>query len=587
MKKTLLFIYFLFFQYAFCQQSWTLIQAGEDIYNGQLQGTEWPGRWDIESLDMKAVPAGFVSCGYYNDQIFDSTDGNTYDLSNKYGAYLVKYNNEGVLQWLVRTEKAASSERDVIMSIATDSQNNIYIIGHSEGKLYDSTGSAQQIASPAFLMKFNVNGEFLWKMHVFGLDAKRVAVDKEDNVVVCGSIWMKDTQMFFNDQYVGTFSNITDDNVNYYVAKYTSDGLPLWDAGIFIKSVTDQFVDGITFDGDNNVYVRGVYEMNLKVYDADEENYIQRDWSEYYRGSMFLAKYTPDGDAQWVVNSDYTKLSKIITELDGSHYITGTNTVYNGEGEHVMMNADGTTISQNTYGPFFFAKINPDGTWGWLTGSTGTTRGYAVEMLKFDDKISIMGSLSNWDDNPMEGIIHGIDNSIDGIIDTEDAFIATYAMDGSLFSVSQSGNIRDRYAASDTSGFLRDDDGFFYVQRNMTGFLDNQPKEFYGQMIAPAIGNDATITKFKETDVLGISKFNANKAELIPNPTDEDFVINLKEAYNEGTLIITDISGKIIFEKNYTNAEIISAKIMGAEGMYFAKLITNRGKVFNFKVLKK
>lgn len=585
MQRTLLFICFLFFQYTFCQ-SWTLIQAGEDIYNGQLQGTEWPGRWDIESLDMKPVEGGFVSCGYYNDQIFDSTDGNTYDLSNKYGAYLVKYNNEGVLQWLVRTEKATSSERDVIMSIAIDSQNNIYIVGHSEGKLYDSTGNVQQIASPAFLMKFNENGEFLWKMHVFGLDAKRVAVDKEDNIVVCGSIWTKDTSMFFNDQYVGEFSNITDSDVNYYIAKYKNDGSPLWDAGIFIKSVNDQFVEGITFDDNNNVYVHGVYEMDLKIYDADETNYIQRDWSGYYGGSMFLAKYTPDGDAQWIVNSNDSKLTKIITNGDGSHFITGNNSVSDGQGSQLMMHADETAITQNIYGPFYFAKINTDGTWAWLTGSTGTGYGYGVEMLKYDNKVSVFGNLNYFGGNA-EGKLHSVDVDIEVNINTSDAFIATYDMDGNLVNVSMSGHIGDDYAASGTSGFIRDEEGFFYIQRNMMGFMDNQPKEFYGQMIAPAIGNDATITKFKETDVLGISKVSVNTGQLTPNPTDEDFVINLESTYVLANLIITDISGKIIFEKNYTNDEIINGKIKGTEGIYFAKITIDRGKTLNFKVLKK
>lgn len=194
MKKHLLFICCLFIQYSFCQEGWTLIQAGEDIYNGQLNGGEWPGRWDIESLDMKQVPGGFVSCGYYNDQIFDSTNGNTYDLTNKNGAYLIKYNYNGEIQWLVRTQKAASEDRNIIMSIATDSQNNIYVIGKSNGYLYDTAGDVQAVSpqwlsgdSNSFLMKFNEDGEFIWKTLIFGVDPKRVAVDNDDNVVVCGS----------------------------------------------------------------------------------------------------------------------------------------------------------------------------------------------------------------------------------------------------------------------------------------------------------------------------------------------------------------------------------------------------------------
>jgi len=596
MKKALLFVCFLCSQFLFSQDRWTLIQAGEDIYNGQLNGGEWPGRWDIESLDMKQVSGGFLTCGYYNNQIFDSTNGEKYDLTGKSGAYLAKYNNDGTLQWLVRTQKKSYEERNLIMSIATDSHNNIYIVGHSDGTLYDTTGNSRPIApgftnSPAFLMKFDENGTFIWNILIVGVDPKRVAIDNEDNVVVCGSFWGQNSgQMIFNDQYVGDFSNISDSEVHYYIAKYASDGMPLWDAGILIDSVNDEFIEGVTFDEQNNIYVNGVYELNLKVYDADEQNFIERDWSGHYGGSMFIAKYTPNGDAQWVVNSDDTKLSKIITMPDGSHYISGTNTVYSSGGEHIMTNADATTISQNTYGPFYFAKINADGTWGWLTGSKGTGRGYAVEMLKYGEKIAVMGSLSNWGEEPVNGMIYGTNNSTRINVRTEDAFIATYTLNGALTNVSMSANVRDYYAINGTSGFIRDEDGFFYVQRNMMGFTNNIEKEFYGQMIAPINGDDATITKFKEIDSgtlsSGSTTLNIDRVQLMPNPTDKEFEVSLGQFYPQAGIIITDVSGKKIFEKKYTNTDKLLVEITDVEGIYFVKV--NAGnKIKYFKVLKK
>lgn len=595
MKKTLLFLCLLMLKTGYSQDAgWTLVQAGEDIYNGQLNA-DWPGRWDIESLDMKEVPGGFLTCGYYNDQTFDSTDNNPYDLTNKYGGYLAKYDNDGVLQWIVRTEKTEFEERNIIMSIATDSQNNIYIVGTSGGTLYDTTGNSQAVASwnpgtSAFLIKLNQYGQFVWKTIIIGADPKRVAVDNSDNVLVCGSFWGQDSaQMIFNDQYVGVFTDITNQEVNYYLAKYNADGMPLWDAGIYIDAVNSEFLEGITFDSNNNIYLNGTYEMDLKVYDADEEGFIQRTWSGYYGGSMFFAKYTANGDAQWIVNSNDSKLSEIITNADGSHYLTGTNTVYNGNGSHSMGNADGTTTSQNTYGPFYFAKISPEGNWEWVTGSTGTDRGGALEMIKYDDKLSVMGYLGGWDTTTVSGSIHGNENSTEITIDSGDVFLATYDLSGNLLNVSKSGNNGNEHALQSTSGFIKGADDTFYVQRNLWFYISSGPQSFYSQSISPIIGTDASITKFKES--MGVPLFingnilNSPKLQITPNPTENEFKVTLGDVYSEVDLTIFDLTGKTIFNRTFSNVNEVSAGIKSESGIYFVKVNVD-GATHWLKIIK-
>ncbi|KGO93207.1 hypothetical protein Q766_07825 [Flavobacterium subsaxonicum WB 4.1-42 = DSM 21790] len=587
-------------QFAFCQEStWTLVQAGEDIYNGQLESQDWPNRWDLESLDMKPVVGGFLTCGHYNDEIFDSTDGNVYDLTNKNGAYLAKYNFDGELQWLVRTEKAADEERNVIMSIATDSQNNIYIIGHSDGTLYDTNGNSQAVSpqwpsgnSSSFLMKFDENGGFLWKTLIYSVEPKRVAIDKEDNIVVCGSFWGQNgAELFHNDQYAGEYTNITNNDVNYYIAKYAPNGMPLWDAGVYIDSVNAEFLEGITFDGDNNIYLNGIFEMNLKVYDADEQDYIEKVWSNQYGGSMFIAKYTPDGDGQWIVNSDQTLLSKIITNDDGSHFVTGSNTVNYSSESQIMTNADGTIITQSAYGPYYFAKISTEGNWEWVTGSTGTYSGGGQDMVKYNDKISIIGALlSNAFNTPATGALYGTTGFSPITINADDSFIATYNLDGSLVSISKSGNNVHNLVGRRTSGFIRGEDDAFYVQRNLGFLIDGGPHTFYGQTIGPISGTDATITKFYEADgemVMSAKESNGiGVVTLAPNPTEKDFIITFNNTYAHVNLIITDISGKAILQKDYNNVSQVPAEIIGSAGVYFVKVIADDNLQW-FKIIKR
>ncbi|WP_417350631.1 T9SS type A sorting domain-containing protein [Flavobacterium alkalisoli] len=609
MNKKLLLVFLFFLQYGFSQESgWTLIQAGEDIYNGQIDGPDWPNRWDIESLDLKQVPGGFLTCGFFNDQTFDSTDGNVLDLTGHYGSYLVKYNYEGEILWMARTEKDEDEERNVIMSIATDSQNNIYIIGSSDGYFYDASGASQQVApqypeggSSPFLMKLDEDGNFVWKTIITGCDAKRVAVDNNDNVVVCGTFNTGGpAYMFFNNQYVGILSNISESSdANYYIAKYASNGMPLWDAGVYIDAVNSEYLEGITFDQDNNIYVYGMYEMELKVYDTDGENYIQRSWTGNYGGSMFMVKYSPAGEAQWVVNSDDVIVSKVITTPDGNHYVAGTNGVLStGQGQngvHNMFNADGTLFSQSDYGPFYLAKIDAEGNWVWLVGSVGSTYGYATEMIMYDDKISIVGSLSSSDSDivSLPVSLHGVDENdwVDFTIDFSDNFIVTYTLDGEIYSLSKSGDNGDNNYAQSTSGFFRDNEGWLYLQRNLWFGMYAEEQSFYGQLVAPIIGTtDASITKFKESDgeilYLSVDSFNSLNAILSPNPTNSEFSIALYDFYSQVELQVTDMSGKIILDEYYNNTDYVFTKINGAAGLYFVKVIAD-DNIQNFKVIKR
>ena len=605
MDRKLLFIFLLFFQYGFSQEnSWTLIQAGEDIYNGQIDGSDWPNRWDIESLDLKQVPGGFLTCGFFNDQTFDSTDGNTYDLTGHYGSYLIKYNYDGEIVWVARTEKSEDEERNVIMSIATDSENNIYIIGSSDGYFYDASGVSQQVApqypqggSSPFLMKLDEDGNFVWKTIITGCDAKKVAIDNNDNVVVCGTFNTGGpAYMFFNDQYVGILSNIPESSdANYYIAKYASNGMPLWDAGVYIDAVNSEFLDRITFDQDNNIYVHGMYEMELKVYDTDGGDFIQRGWTGNYGGSMFMVKYSPAGEAQWVVNSDDTTVSKVITLDDGTHYITGSNpvlTLTQGlQGTQNMHNANGTSVTQSDYGPFFLAKIDNEGNWEWVTGVNGSTFGYSREMITYDDKISIVGGLGAYDIVTLPAVAYGTDgSSIDFTLDYSDDFILTYTLDGAIHSLSKSGDNGDNNYSQETSGFFRDNDGYFYVQRNLWFGMNSNQQNYYGQLVAPIIGTtDASITKFSESDgemvFLSVDDFNALNATLAPNPTNDSFIVTLGDFSSDIVVQVVDMDGKLIFNEHFNGTDRVETKIEGSAGLYLVKVIADN-IAQNFKVIK-
>ena len=67
---------------------WTLVHSGVDIYNGQYEPGQFPGDHDPETTDLFPHENGFLTCGHFNDQVFNSRWGTTRDLDSINGSYL-------------------------------------------------------------------------------------------------------------------------------------------------------------------------------------------------------------------------------------------------------------------------------------------------------------------------------------------------------------------------------------------------------------------------------------------------------------------------------------------------------------------
>ena len=66
--------------------------------------------------------------------------------------FLVKYNSSGTKQW---TKLLGTSKNDFATSITTDSSDNIYVTGYTNGDLDGNTNSGKY---DIFLVKYNSDG---------------------------------------------------------------------------------------------------------------------------------------------------------------------------------------------------------------------------------------------------------------------------------------------------------------------------------------------------------------------------------------------------------------------------------------------
>ena len=105
-------------------------------------------------------------------------DGNTnIDLS----FFLVKYNSSGIKQWTKQLGSSSFGE-----GVSTDSSGNIYVTGSTEGR-FDGNTNIGEI--DIFLVKFNSSGKKQWTKQLGTSDndsGESVTTDSSDNIYVTG-----------------------------------------------------------------------------------------------------------------------------------------------------------------------------------------------------------------------------------------------------------------------------------------------------------------------------------------------------------------------------------------------------------------
>jgi len=86
---------------------------------------------------------------------------------------------------------------------------------------------------------------------------------------------------------------------------------------------------------------------------------------------------------------------------------------------------------------------------------------------------------------------------------------------------------------------------------------------------------------------LGASDLDGLKIDVgvYPNPSEGNITIDLGKRYRTSSVLVRDVSGKIIFENEYRNDQIIEVKLDAPAGVYFTLIKTEYGEVVERLVL--
>lgn len=308
---------------------------------------EWAARYDgspgeyCNAVDLAVDANGnvYVTGTTYFDDTFEDY-------------VTVKYNPDGVQQWVVRYGGPAGDD-DFAEAIAVDTDGNVFVTGWSVG-----IGTMNDYAT----VKYNSSGIEQWVARYDGPPADydyalSLVLDGDGNVYVTGQ-----------SAGIGTNSDIA-------TIKYNSSGIEQWVARYNSQENGYDKARSVAVDADGNVYVTG--QSAIQAGGPCQTDYT-------------TVKYNSAGTEQWVRNFNSTgdgfnMAVKIVTDALGNAYVTG----FGGCFATFPYNYDYHTI-----------KYSSAGVEQWVASYNGTGDGWDVAQslgVDIDGNVYVVGN-SLWTD---------------------------------------------------------------------------------------------------------------------------------------------------------------------------------------------
>ncbi len=265
---------------------------------------------------------GPASSGDKANSIKVDANGNVYvtghsmGIGTGYDYATIKYNTDGVQQWLQRFNGPGHGD-DVPYMLALDNSGNVYVTGYSMG-----SGTGRDFAT----VKYNSMGVEQWVQRYNGdgngLDeAHAIVLDNSGNVLVTGQ----------------SAGNGTGND--FATVKYNSSGVRQWVQRYNSGGNTDDGSTSVGVDASGNSYVTGSNFTTIKynssgvlqwvrVMGGGTANSIAVDdgGNCYITGDHYITiKYNTSGDQQWTQTYGGV-IGSVAIALDasGSVYVTGT-----------------------------------------------------------------------------------------------------------------------------------------------------------------------------------------------------------------------------------------------------------------------
>ena len=201
-------------------------------------------------------------------------------------AYLARLDSNGNFRW---AKRAVGKHAPRAWDVAVDESGNAYFTGEFLGELtFDNTtirGRRESGSRELFVGKCDYDGNLIWLIHDANLrtSVRGIAVDRQRNVFVTG---------IFNGLVPFKAGALANEGEDVFLAKYDSDGKPLWARAP--GGAPKRLGINVAVDGYGNPHIVGLIHGTEAF---GPTNFVH---TEKFNHNVFLARYNPAGDFQWV-----------------------------------------------------------------------------------------------------------------------------------------------------------------------------------------------------------------------------------------------------------------------------------------------
>ena len=374
--------------------------SGYDVFLIKYNSTglaQWAKSIRGSSSDLGEHVATDSSGNVYLTGRYSSTstisigNGLTIPISSGVDAFIIKYNTFGTPLWF-KTINGTSS--DYGMSVATDSNGNVYIGGYYNSTSTVSLGSGLSLpissTNDAFIVKYDTYGAPLWFKTINGTNSdygENLATDSDGNVYFSGQ-YLPSTSTISLGNGLSLPANSSTTGRDAFIVKYDSSGNALWFKTLVGSNIV--YAHGVATDSDGNVYIGGLYDSTSTVSLGSGLSLPASTGQDIY-----IVKYDSTGNLlqyNTIDGTNYGYAYSVATDSNGNVYIGGrynsTSTVSLGSG---------LSLPISTGQDGFIIKYNfPVGVGVFLNGNTGrigintTSPGYDLDVT---GDINFTGSL--------------------------------------------------------------------------------------------------------------------------------------------------------------------------------------------------
>lgn len=251
----------------------------------------------------------------YGPNVFNLTSTPVNSTVSSLDIYLVKLDPDGNFLW-VKTIGANRFEQARDMQL--DNEGNLLIAGLFQGTVDFDLGSgvfnmssAVSNSSEGFILKMDLNGNFIWAKKV---DAwfEKISVDAQNNVIIKGIY----SGLVDFDTGPGSFTLLSGTNGSKFVLKLNENGVFEW-VNAFLVPIADIETDFL-----GNVYITGFFSGTT---DFDPSSSVFLNSSN---GSQdgYIVKLSPTGNFLWVESiggTNQDEFTAISLDPDGNIYLGG------------------------------------------------------------------------------------------------------------------------------------------------------------------------------------------------------------------------------------------------------------------------